>query len=168
LSLLDAFAAGGTRYVVAYENPAEPVPLRALAPREQRVLELALAGHAGKWIAPELALSESVVARALRTALDRIGAIDTAALAGVRTARFEPLEGLGVQLAVARLPAAAPKASLSSAEQAIVSSVLDGKRTAAIAEERGTSTRTVSHQIVSAYRKLGVSSRRELLAALFT
>jgi DNA-binding NarL/FixJ family response regulator len=164
-SLLDAFTAGGMRYIVAYENPVEPAPLRALAPREQRILELALAGRAGKWIALELEMSESAVTRTLRGALHRIGAIDTTALAGVRTARFTALEVSGVDLAVARLPATAvPRASLSGAEQAIVSSVLDGKRIAAIAVERGTSARTVSHQIVSVYRKLGISSRRELVA----
>ena len=45
--------------------------------------------------------------------------------------------------------------------------LLGGKRSAAIARERGTSPRTVAHQITSTYQKLGVSSRRELLA-LFT
>jgi DNA-binding CsgD family transcriptional regulator len=35
---------------------------------------------------------------------------------------------------------------------------------AAIARERGTSPRTVAHQISSSYQKLGVSSRREPVA----
>lgn len=168
-SLLDAFTAAGTRYIVAYENPAEPATLRALPPREQSVLELTLAGHSGKWIGLELQLSESAVTRALRRALRRIGVADTAALAGMGTARFEPLEGLnaGVALAVARLtPAAASRASLSDAERAIVAGILGGKRIAAIACERGTSPRTVAHQVTSTYKKLGVSSRRELLALL--
>lgn len=168
-SLLDVFTAAGTRYIVAHENPAEAEPLRRLSPREQRVLELTLAGGSGNEIGFDLRLSESVVTRTLRTALRKIGVADTAALAGVRTARFEPLEGLnvGVDLAIARLtPAVLPLASLSAAERAIVAGLLSGQRIAAIAHERGTSPRTVGNQISSIYRKLGISSRRELLALL--
>lgn len=168
-SLLDAFTAAGTRYIIAYENSAEPITLRTLSPREQFVLELAFAGRSGKWIAVELQLSESAVTRTLRTALRRIGAADTAALAGIRTARFEPLDCLnaGEGLAMARLTPAAPAlASLSEAERAIVEGILSGKPIAAIACERRTSPRTVAHQLASTYQKLGVSSRRELLALL--
>jgi DNA-binding NarL/FixJ family response regulator len=169
-SLLDTFTAAGTRYIVAHENPAGGETLRALSSRERSALELALAGRSGKWIAVEMQLSESVVTRTLRAALRKIGVADAAALSGVRTARFEPLEGLdaGADLAVARLvPEALVRASLSDAERAIVDGLLGGKRIAAIARERGTSPRTVAHQITSTYQKLGVSSRRELLA-LFT
>lgn len=170
-SLLDAFTAAGTRYIVACENPSESatLTLRALPPQEQSVLELALAGHSGKWIGLELQLSESAVTRTLRMALRRLGVTDTATLTGVRTALFEPIEGLntGVDLAMARLPPVAlSQASLSDAERAIVAGLLAGKRIAAIARERGTSSRTVAHQIASTYKKLGVSSRRELLALL--
>jgi DNA-binding CsgD family transcriptional regulator len=56
--------------------------------------------------------------------------------------------------------------SLSEAERAIVDSLLSGKRIGAIARERGTSPRTVGHQIASVYRKLDISSRRELLTRL--
>jgi DNA-binding NarL/FixJ family response regulator len=168
-SLTDAFTVVGTRYIVAYENSAESVTLRALSWREQSVLELALAGRSGKWIAVELQLSESAVTRTLRTSLRKIGATDTSALAGVRTARFKPLDGPspGVHLAVAQLMPAAPSlSSLSGAERAIVAGILSDNPIAAIARERGTSPRTVAHQIASTYRKLGVSSRRELLALL--
>lgn len=169
-SLLDTFTAAGTRYIVAHENPAGGETLRALSPRERSALELALAGRSGKWIAFEMQLSESVVTRTLRSALRKIGVADAAALSGVRNAQFELLEGLngGVELAIARLaPEAFIRASLSDAERAIVDGLLGGKRIAAIARERGTSPRTVAHQITSTYQKLGVSSRRELLA-LFT
>lgn len=166
-SLLDSFSAAGTRYLVAHQNPHGGGALRALSWREQTALELALAGRSGKWISFELRLSESAVARTLRSALRKIGADDAAAVSGVRSARFEPFEGLiaGARLAVARLsPAASVRASLSDAERAIVDGLLGGKRIAAIARERGTSPRTVAHQITSTYQKLGVSSRRELLA----
>jgi len=169
-SLLDSFTAAGTRYIVAHENPTGCETLRALSPRERSALELALEGRSGKWIAFEMQLSESVVTRTLRSALRKIGVADAAALSGVRNAQFEPFGGLngGVELAIARLvPAALVRASLSDAERAIVDGLLGGKRIAAIARERGTSPRTVAHQITSTYQKLGVSSRRELLA-LFT
>lgn len=165
-SLIDSFTAAGTRYLVAHRNPHGGEPLRALSWREQTALELVLAGRSGKWIACEMRLSESVVTRTLRAALRKIGADDAAALSGVRSAQFEPFAlSAGVNLAIARLsPASFTRASLSDAERAIVAGLLGGKRTAAIARERGTSPRTVAHQITSTYQKLGVSSRRELLA----
>jgi DNA-binding CsgD family transcriptional regulator len=55
---------------------------------------------------------------------------------------------------------------VSSAERASLTGILDGKRLVVIARERGTSPRTVSHQIASIYKKLGASSRREVLALL--
>jgi DNA-binding NarL/FixJ family response regulator len=167
-SLLDTFMAAGTRYVVACKNPDEGAALRAMHPRELAVLELALTGRSGKWIAFELQLSESTVARTLRTALRRIGVVDAADLVGVRTAQFEPLEGMppGVDLAMARLTPASAAAGLSDAERAVVTGILGGKRIAAIARERGTSPRTVANQLASIYKKLGVSSRREAIALL--
>jgi len=89
--LLDAFTAGAMRYIIAYKTPAGASARRALSRRERTVVELALAGRSGKWIAFELQLSESAVARTLRIALRNLGAGGTEALAGVRTARFEPL-----------------------------------------------------------------------------
>ena len=167
-SLLDAFTTAGMRYLIAYRNPEGGASLRALQERERAVLELALAGHSGKWIAFELALSESTVARTLRTALRRIGSADTAPMVGVQHALFEPLDGVipGVELAIARLTPATASAGLSDAERAVVTGILGGKRIAAIARERGTSPRTVSNQIASVYKKLGVSSRREAIALL--
>jgi DNA-binding NarL/FixJ family response regulator len=168
-SLLDSFSAAGTRYLVAHRNPQGGEALRALSWREQTALEFALAGRSGKWIALEMQLSESVVTRTLRSALRKICIDDTSALFGVRSARFEPLEGLAAEdkLAIARLnPAEFPRARLSSAERAIVDGLLGGKRIAAIARERGTSPRTVARQVMSTYQKLRVSSRRELFALL--
>lgn len=168
-TLLDAFTAGGTRYVVAYENPAGTAAVRALTQREQAVLDHVQAGRSGKWIALELGVSEPTVARALRAALRRIGIADLAALAGVPGARFEPLDGMtaGGPLAMAfATPMVRSLASLSHAERDIVAGLLSGKRVAAIARERGTSSRTVAHQIESIYHKMGVSSRRELVAKL--
>jgi DNA-binding NarL/FixJ family response regulator len=169
-SLFDAFTAGGVRYIVVVRNPEPIAARRALGPRERIVLEHVLAGRSGKWTACELKLSESVIARTLRVALDKLGADDTATLAGVQILAFEPLHSVGaeVDLAIARAapPAARSLATLSDAERSIVVDLLGGKRIPAIALERGTSPRTVAHQIGSVYRKLGASSRRELLALL--
>lgn len=173
-SLLDAFTQAGARHIVAYRNPDGVAPLRALLPREQFVVEFALGGQSGKWIAIELDLSESAVARTLRTALRKLGVADAAALAGIPGAQFARFDGLGaapggsgIDLAVARLtPTERSLAPLSQAERDIVADILTGKRVTAIAYERGTSPRTVAHQIASVYRKLGASSRRELLALL--
>jgi DNA-binding NarL/FixJ family response regulator len=168
-SLLDAFTASGTRYIVAYENPAEATELRALLPHEHAVVEYALEGRSGKWIALEMELSESVVARALRTALRRLGVTGIAALASARTALFETVEDMVAvdSLAMARVtPGQRPMAHLSGAERDIATCLLSGMRPPVIARERGTSPRTVSHQIASIYHKLGVSSHRELLAQL--
>jgi DNA-binding NarL/FixJ family response regulator len=168
-SLFDAFTAGWARYIVAIRNPESVVAQRALGPREKIVLEHMLAGRSGKWTASELKLSESVIARTLRLALDKLGAPDAATLAGVQVLAFEPLDDLGAEadLAIARTaPAARSLANLSDAERSIVADLFGGKRIPAIALERGTSPRTVAHQIGSVYRKLGASSRRELLALL--
>jgi DNA-binding NarL/FixJ family response regulator len=166
-SVLDTFMAGGTRYVVACKNPDDGAMLRALHARERAVLELALAGRSGKWTAFELQLSESTVTRTLRTALRRLGVADSTELVGIRTAQFESIAGMhGVDLAMARLTPAVASPDLSDAERAVVTGILGGKRIAAIARERGTSPRTVSNQLASVYKKLGVSSRREVIALL--
>jgi len=54
----------------------------------------------------------------------------------------------------------------SNAESEIVRLVLEGLSNQAIAERRGTSTRTVANQLQSLYRKLGVTSRIELIRKL--
>lgn len=60
-----------------------------------------------------------------------------------------------------RLPDAA---TLTAAERAVGQMLLEGHADAAIAAARNTSVRTVSKQVASVYRKLRVSSRRELWA----
>ena len=55
---------------------------------------------------------------------------------------------------------------LSVAEREVVAGVLRGRTTADIARDRGCAYRTVANQLASVYRKLGVSSRHELVARL--
>jgi DNA-binding CsgD family transcriptional regulator len=54
--------------------------------------------------------------------------------------------------------------SLTPGESAVAELLLRGQSTFEIARVRGTSVRTVANQIAAVYRKLGVSSRRELFA----
>jgi DNA-binding NarL/FixJ family response regulator len=165
-SLLDVFMAGKTRYIAVHRNPDTGSTLRAMSQRERSVLELVLDGYAGKRIALELGLCESTVARCLRMALRKVGVADPTGLIGVRNAVFERVTGVsaGVELAVARVAPTMTSPHLSDAERAVVMAVQGGLRTAAIARERGTSPRTVAHQLANVYRKLGISSRREVLA----
>ncbi len=58
-------------------------------------------------------------------------------------------------------------ASLTPAEAAVVILAATGLSNELIARRRGSATRTVANQIGSAFRKLGIHSRAELIA-LFT
>jgi DNA-binding NarL/FixJ family response regulator len=166
-SLIDAFSASGTRYIIAYENPPGSANLRALSTREQTVLEHVLGGRSGKWIGLELGLSEPTVTRTTSAALRRLGVANVAELTAARTAMFESLESIDepVRIAVARStqPDLAA-ARLTLAEHQVARAMQNGQRVAAIARERGTSAWTVAHQVASIYQKLGVSSRREFIA----
>src|SRR5260221_10104077 len=55
---------------------------------------------------------------------------------------------------------------LSKGERAVVGLAVFGLSNQEIARQRGSSPRTVANQLASAYRKLGVGSRAELLARL--
>lgn len=55
---------------------------------------------------------------------------------------------------------------LTVAERQVLALLLEGRSNQDIAEERVTSERTVANQVAAIFRKLGVSSRRELAALL--
>jgi DNA-binding CsgD family transcriptional regulator len=55
---------------------------------------------------------------------------------------------------------------LSAAESQVAGLLLEGRTHDEIAKSRGTSRRTVANQIASIYKKLGVSSRAELLLSV--
>jgi DNA-binding CsgD family transcriptional regulator len=56
------------------------------------------------------------------------------------------------------------RATLTTAERAIVELIVTGASNRAIARSRGTSERTVANQIAAIFAKLGVVSRGELIA----
>jgi DNA-binding NarL/FixJ family response regulator len=68
---------------------------------------------------------------------------------------FRPAESPGILRA---------HAGLTDGEKGVVELVVQGWSHSRIATERGTSPRTVANQLGAAYRKLGVKSRRELIA----
>ncbi len=55
-------------------------------------------------------------------------------------------------------------ASLTDAERDVLSGILNGESNAEIARRRRSRPRTVANQVASIFRKLGVSSRLELIA----
>lgn len=59
---------------------------------------------------------------------------------------------------------ALPARVLTAAEDRVVRAIFEGKSNGAIAQERGTSSRTVANQVASIFRKYGVASRAELVA----
>ena len=64
-------------------------------------------------------------------------------------------------------PSAAPavaKGTFTRAEASVAALALRGLTNAEIASRRGSSPRTVANQMASIFRKLGIGSRRELLA----
>jgi DNA-binding NarL/FixJ family response regulator len=165
-TILDAFTASGARYVIAHENSPDARDSRALSPRERIVLSQVLAGVSSKRIALEMQISQPTVSRVLRSALGHLGAADLCTLAGIRTALFEPLDRLDSgAFAYARIEGVTRSlARLTDAERSILDAIMAGWTMATIAKDRGTSPRTVAHQVESIYRKVGVMSRRELLA----
>lgn len=63
-------------------------------------------------------------------------------------------------------PAVLRGVRLTATEAVVVRGIARGMSNAAIAKERGTSTRTVANQVGAILEKLGVRSRYELVAVL--
>lgn len=85
--------------------------------------------------------------------------------AGAEATRFTVA---GEELAVLSFPLIDPDLprGVTRAESEVVRLLLAGKTNAEIAQARGTSLRTVANQVQSIFKKLGVSSRAELVALL--
>jgi DNA-binding CsgD family transcriptional regulator len=72
----------------------------------------------------------------------------------------------GEELAVLSHPLArgAPLSGLTVAESEIAAAIVDGRSNGEIGRLRQTSERTVAKQVASIFRKLGIGSRRQLVA----
>jgi DNA-binding NarL/FixJ family response regulator len=164
-TLIDRFEEGGRRYLLGVHNPPA-TPLPVLDARERQVIDAVVRGDSNKAIAIDLGLSEATISRTLRAALGKLGVGLADLLAVSRT------NATALQLARTRLGLVAVSSDpermreLSSGERAAVAGVLRGLPTAAVARARQVTTRTVINQLASAYQKLGVRSRRELILAL--
>jgi DNA-binding CsgD family transcriptional regulator len=83
---------------------------------------------------------------------------------GLDGVRFEAVAG---EMAVLSFPideGEGALVSLTNAEHEVVLAVERGESNAEIARARGTSARTVANQLAKVFKKLGVSSRAELVA----
>lgn len=164
-------------------------PLHALAPgaglrpRDVEILEQALLCGVRKHVAVEAGLSCSSIAVILQTCFQfmglnclpsRIPGLLVAAAHARRhqgTALQSPLKGranrqFSEQTITVPRPDGALAAWLAPAEHAVINLLIEGRCYAEIAEARHTSIRTVANQVASAFRRLGVSGRAELLCLL--
>ena len=172
-SLVDRFESDGRRFVVALENEPEVPDPRGLSRRECQVAERVGLGLATKEIAYELGVSLSAVSMAAATAWRKLGLGSRTELAaffapgGLRT-RLVEASVQGERLLVGSHPAVDERQleRLTPAEREVADALLAGSTSAHVAEQRGTSERTVANQIASIFDKLGVASRVELAARL--
>lgn len=164
-TLIDRFDENGRRYLLAVQNPAGP-QVQMLSPRERSVIAAMRRGEANKAIAIELDVSEATISRIANSALAKLG-LGISDLLAASSVAPTILELGRVRLGLVTLPGMFPgMKDLTDAERAVVGGILRGSRTASIARERGVAERTVTNQLASAFQKLGVRSRRELILAV--
>jgi DNA-binding CsgD family transcriptional regulator len=170
-ALVERVEADGKRFVVACENPPGVLDPRGLTRLEATVADWARRGHAQKQIAYELGLSAGTVANIISRVGRKLGVSSRAALVAAldRPTELERAAGSdGRELLIFSGRSGDPSAfaELGEAERTVARLAGDGSTNAEIAAARGTSERTVAHQLTSIYRKLGVGSRGELAARL--
>lgn len=169
-TLLDEFDADGRRWVLAWDNPGAEGDPRALDARERTVLAHTLGGVPTRDTADELGVAKSTVSRLLGGALRKLGRNDLVSLArwqhhaqqgALLDLPLGPggLRAIGIPHGVA--DAVEP---LSAAERSVLAALLAGRSNREISGARGTSERTVANQVRAIFDKLGVGSRRELVA----
>ncbi len=166
-TLVDVFDEGGRRYVVAYRNPPDAPPTQ-LSPHAREVLTRTARGEPSKVIAAALGVGEADVSMTLRRAMKalRIERVaDLIRLGG--EARPEVVFCDEALTALALAPAARlPLDALTAAEREVLAAMVRGATNRDIAAARNRSERTVANQVASVFAKLGVDSRRGLLAKL--
>lgn len=189
-SVFERMDSDGRRFIVARENPSDVPDPRALTSEERRIAWLASRGHALKAIGHELALSPSMVSYRINRLLRKLGLRHKGELVGffeerwslsARTRRSQAgsspsphalraylSAASGERLLVSSSsivrPGRAPE--LNSSESEVARLVSLGRSNSEIALARGVSVRTVANQLRSAFQKLAVHSRAELILAL--
>lgn len=169
-SLVDRIDRDGRRFVLALENEDLPRDPRALTRRQQQVVRLAGNGAPNSEIAYELGISEACVSSHLHTACRKLKCGSRRDLIRMMKIGNDELGlDLGdaqVRLLVDRVDREDPppmSARLTLAEQSVLAAIRVGRSNAEIAQQRGTSVRTVANQAASILRKSGRSSRFELM-----
>jgi DNA-binding CsgD family transcriptional regulator len=177
----DVFCTEQRSYALLEETAAgcaRPVPCRTL-----EVLARFLTGETQKSLSFELGLGLSTVASRIQGAIRAIGlrcngsrAPVLLSLAAHAACRPAPVWGRQSQLfdsqlgqlsviSFQRLDLDFP-VCLSVAESAVLRALVDGQSHAEISAARESSSRTVANQVASAFRKLSVSGRGELIQLL--
>jgi DNA-binding CsgD family transcriptional regulator len=157
-----------------HAGPPQPV-----SERDLDIVEATLTRGARKLVAAELGLSCSTIAVIVQGFFQHIGlavlpsrvplVLVFAACASTRNSELRvPSEEHGNQVRI-RLsrPENALANTLAVAEFEVLKLLIDGAAYAEIANARRTSIRTVANQVATAFRRLGVSGRAELLSYLF-
>jgi DNA-binding CsgD family transcriptional regulator len=162
-----------------------PTPARlqtgGLRPRDVEILEQALLCGVRKHVAVEAGLSCSSIAVILQGCFQFMG-LDClpSRIPGLLVAAAHARHHQGRRASSLRSRAPAPALQtisiprpdlalapwLAPAEHAVIGLLIEGHGYAEIAQARHTSIRTVANQVASAFRRLGVSGRAELLCLL--
>jgi DNA-binding NarL/FixJ family response regulator len=132
------------------------------------VAQLLAHGHHSKLIAYELGVSTGTVTAAASSIVRKLGLrrrVDLLLLLSMlNEARVVRASVGGAQLAIAVCEGdPVSLARLSPREREVVRRALLGETVVEVAARLRRSPRTVAHQLQSAYRKLGIASRAELL-----
>lgn len=150
--------------------------------RRLEILQAVLGGLPQNNVAIDLSLAPSTVALNSRLGLEAFGvsgkpsrahpllmlaarAASEPSLAWARCSTFAINEHQ-LRVVSAPRPDTHLKRTLPPAELAVIRRLVEGSTYAQIAEERGTSTRTIANQITAVFRRLRVSGRNELLQRL--
>jgi DNA-binding NarL/FixJ family response regulator len=167
------------RLSITLERRRARASISATARRRLDVLERLLLGESSKVVAFELHLSMSTIATDRASASMSLGLKGDSARSGLflvmavhaafgfidPPVRIEQSNETHITLSVDR-PSPNAAARLSRSEREVLRQFVDGDSRPEIAVRRKKSIRTVSNQLASAFRKLRVSGRRELLAKL--
>ncbi|MBX3228462.1 MAG: helix-turn-helix transcriptional regulator [Labilithrix sp.] len=171
-TLVGRVESDGQRFVIAYANAPGVHDPRGLTKTEAAIAGWIVRGHSQKLIAYELGLSVGAISGLLARVYEKLrvrSRVELAArLAPPERLTRVPVDDRELLVFSGSPPDASPDelASLTPAERRVLRGVVSGEKTAAIAASLGKSEHTITHQIGSVFRRLGVTSRGELIAKL--
>jgi DNA-binding CsgD family transcriptional regulator len=155
---------------------------RALNQTKTATLARVLQGEAQKVVADDLKLAVSTVATVCSQGLLAMGSrslpsraplllmLAAHALLGRRCSSARAVKFISanreLRVVTADRPGLHVRATLTAAERDVVALLLEGHSHEQIGAMRGTANRTIANQLAGIYRKLGVSGRGALIAAL--